>query len=536
MNHDDFNLPNAYIDEGQNELDFTLREYLQIDAPGLTNRTVQYRTRALDVFIPICENAAVFSLDQLAHFEGLRAVRESLTQTIQSSDFAAATWETRISQFVVCCESANMTSGDLKRLRQALNMGLKDARLSRVIEPEVTDEHIQQLAAEMTRWRDCPLEKSGSNGCRETLVGIRGNRDRSVTPIRRDRALAFIAITWATGSRTGDVRRLTRGDIKGSKVRLQVAKGNTVQPEDILELDSYLLHFVKPLLKRLGNKPNEPLFPSESVTGDVRSILLASGWPEHFGRTGLHRLRKVATRWLYEAGESIETTAAVLNNSVPVVERSYSTQTRDARKSRGRERIQSRRDELLAPAPTWRWPSGDEPTPWAMLATSSWITNPTSASELVTRAGENALAQVSESLGLDSERVRELVSDLPDDELRPELSGAWRLRWVEVESDPDSWNSYPAAESSVGDVVILAPGSETVWLNKGQLHHQAMKTAVSQFSGQRENPGSNPGTRTSLESIIPNTAATIRQALQDGDEEVAFALLDLLTALGGQPI
>jgi len=63
-----------------------------------------------------------------------------------------------------------------------------------------------------------------------------------------------------------------------------------------------------------------------------------------------------------------------------------------------------------------------------------------------------------------------------------------------------------------------------------------MKTAVSQFSGQRENPGSNPGTRTSLESIIPNTAATIRQALQDGDEEVAFALLDLLTALGGQPI
>jgi len=496
MNHDDFNLPNAYIDEGQNELDFTLREYLQIDAPGLTNRTVQYRTRALDVFIPICENAAVFSLDQLAHFEGLAAVRESLTQTIQSSTNAASTWETRISQFVVCCESANMTSGDLKRLRQALNMGLKDARLSRVIEPEVTDEHIQQLAAEMTRWRDCPLENSTRPGF-QTLVGIRGNRDRIVTPIRRDRALAFIAITWATGSRTGDVRRLTRGDIKGSKVRLQVAKGNTVQPEDILELDSYLLHFVKPLLKRLGNKPNEPLFPSESVTGDVRSILLASGWPEHFGRTGLHRLRKVATRWLYEAGESIETTAAVLNNSVPVVERSYSTQTRDARKSRGRERIQSRRDELLAPAPTWRWPSGDEPTPWAMLATSSWITNPTSASELVTRAGENALAQVSEDMGLDVERVRELVSNTPDDELRPELSGAWRLRWVEVESDPDSWNSYPAAESSVGDVVILAPGSETVWLNKGQLHHQAMKTAVSQCSDWYEcrdlNPGSSVG-------------------------------------------
>ena len=76
MNHDDFNLPNAYFDEGQNELDFTLREYLQIDAPGLTNRTVQYRTRALDVFIPICENAGVFSLDQLADFEGLAAVRE----------------------------------------------------------------------------------------------------------------------------------------------------------------------------------------------------------------------------------------------------------------------------------------------------------------------------------------------------------------------------------------------------------------------------------------------------------------------------
>ena len=374
-------------------------------------------------------------------------------------------------------------------------MGLKDARLSRVIEPEVTDEHIQQLDAEMIRWRDCSLEKTGSNGCRETLVGILGHRDRSVTPIRRDRALAFVAITWATGSRTGDVRRLTRGDIKGSKVRLQVAKGNTVQPEDILELDSYLLQFVKPLLKRLGNKPNEPLFPSESVTGDVRSILLASGWPEHFGRTGLHRLRKATARILYEAGESIETTAAVLNNSVPVVERSYSIHTRDARKSRGRDKLRARRDELLEEAPVWRWPSSDEPTPWAMLATSSWITNPTSASELVTRAGENALAQVSESLGLDSERVRELVSDLPDDELRPELSGAWRLRWVEVESDPDSWNSYPAAESSVGDVVILQPGSETVWLNKGQLHNQAINATISNYWYECRdlNPGSSVG-------------------------------------------
>ena len=531
MNHDDFNIPNAYFDEGQNELDFTLREYLQIDEPGLTKKTVQGRKRALDLFIPICENAGVFSLDQLAHFEGLRAVRESLTQTIQSSTNAASTWETRISQFVVCCESANMTSGDLKRLRMALNMGLKDARLSRVIEPEVTDEHIQQLDAEMTRWRDCPLENSTRPGF-QTLVGIRGNRDRIVTPIRRDRALAFIAIAWANGSRSGDVKRLTRGDIKGSEVRLRVAKGHTIQPEDIFPLDPYLLQFVKPLLKRLGNKPNEPLFPGSDVMGDVRSILLASGWEEHFGRTGLHRLRKVTARILYEAGQSIETTAAVLNNSVPVVERSYSIHTRDARKSRGREILQSRRDELLAPAPTWRWPSGDEPTPWAMLATSSWITNPTSASELVARAGENALAHVGEQMGLDSERVRELVSDLPDDELRPELSGAWRLRWVEVRH-AESWNSHPAAESSVGDVLILQPGSETIWLNKGQLHHQAINSTLSEWYECRDlNPGSSAG----LESIIPNTAATIRQALQEGDEEVAFALLDLLTALGGQPI
>ena len=171
MNHDDFKLPDAYIDEGKNELDFTLREYLQIDAPGLTKRTVQYRNRALDVFIPICENAGVFSLDQLADFEGRAAVRESLTQTIQSSTYAAATWETRISQFVVCCESAKMASGDLKRMRRALNMGLKDARLSRVIEPEVTDEHIQQLDAEMTRWRDCPLENSSRPGFQTLVVG-----------------------------------------------------------------------------------------------------------------------------------------------------------------------------------------------------------------------------------------------------------------------------------------------------------------------------------------------------------------------------
>ena len=46
----------------------------------------------------------------------------------------------------------------------------------------------------------------------------------------------------------------------------------------------------------------------------------------------------------------------------------------------------------------------------------------------------------------------------------------------------------------------------------------------------------NPGSGAGLEAIVPNTAATIRAALQEGDDEVAYALLDLLSALGGQPI
>ena len=77
------------------------------------------------------------------------------------------------------------------------------------------------------------------------------------------------------------------------------------------------------------------------------------------------------------------------------------------------------------------------------------------------------------------------------------------------------------------------PGSETVWLNKGQLHNQAISTTLSEWYECRDlNPGSSAG----LESIIPNTAATIRAALQEGDDEVAYALLDLLSALGGQPV
>ena len=46
----------------------------------------------------------------------------------------------------------------------------------------------------------------------------------------------------------------------------------------------------------------------------------------------------------------------------------------------------------------------------------------------------------------------------------------------------------------------------------------------------------NPGSSACIESIVPAYAAAMREALDRGDLEAVRRMLDLLAALGGEPV
>ncbi len=499
-------LPIAYLDDGPSPLEEALRAGLRRDAPGFSEKTIRGHRRALDVLLPIVEEAGVFTLEQLNDDDGLLAVRAALARAIRQSELAGTTWEEYISRFLRRCDSADILPAESARLKRTLAQALKQARKPAEIEPEVTDEMLQNLHAEMLVWRDAAIESTGFGQGRKTLVGLVGHRGRAVTPQRRDRANAAIAICWAGTPRTGDVLALKRGDVRGGTVRLQVAKGHILQPVDKFPLGD-LAPFVRPLLARVGNDPDARLFAGgQSVLGDVRAMMISAGWPEHHGRLGLHRLRKCITRVLDRAGHSIEDTAAVLNNTPAVVAKHYAIHDIQDKSDAGRATMRAHLTALVATPPRHRWPEGDEPTPWAMLTGNSWVVNPLDPSELLTRARPGdlkvAVTQTCLDLGLEptAENVAFLLdgmSDLSSDDSPPELSGAWRLRWVEIENEDSTWTTYAAAESSVGDVMVanFHPAQEgeaprPLWLERGTL----WKAHSEKWCERRDlNPGSSVG-------------------------------------------
>jgi len=546
--------PDPYQDDGPSLLEEALRAGLLLDEPEYSVKTFRGHRRALDVLLPIVEEAGVFSLEQLVDADGLLAVRTSVARAIGEMKFgkkqkkwSATTWEARLGQFCKRCAAAGMPQAEADRLHRTFNQALKQAAKPAEMEPELTDEMLQNLHAEMLVWRDAEIERTGSGGCYETLVGLVGHRGRAVTTLRRDRANAVIAITWAGASRTGDVLALKRGDVQGGFVRTQVAKGHIIQPVVKFPLGD-LLPFVRPLLDRVGNDPEAPLFAGDSVLSDVRAMMISAGWPEHHGRLGLHRLRKCLARVLYEHGHPVEDTAAVLTNTTPVVAKAYARHDDQKKRGSGLVTWHEKISNTVAKPPEWRWPDGDEPTDWAMLSGNSMLVNPLSESELVTRGRpgdlERAVTLTLEQLGLEptDENVALVVEKISpgfSDESPPALSGAWRLRWVEVENEDSTWTPYAACESSQGDVLVAhfsldssSGGSRPLWLKPGGLHKAyALSLAA---NGERMNPGSNPGART-IEAIVPPYAAAMREALDRGDLEAVRRMLDLLAALGGEP-
>ena len=537
----------AYLEDGPSPLEEALRAGLRRDEPTYSEKTLRGHRRALSLILPIVEEAGVFTLEQLNDDDGLTAVRSALARAIRQSDLAGSTWEEYISRFVRRCDGADILPAESARLKRTLAQALKQARKPAEIEPEVTDEMLQNLHSVMLEWRDAEIECSGFGQGRKTLVGLVGHRGRAVTPQRRDRALAAIAICWAGTPRTGDVLALKRSDVRGGIVRLQVAKGHTLQPVDKFPLGD-LAPFVRPLLARVGNDPDAPLFAGgQTVLSDVREMMISAGWPEHHGRLGLHRLRKCIARVLDRAGHPMEDTAAVLNNTLAVVAKHYAIHDTQDKSDAGRATMRAHLTALTATPPRYRWPEGDEPTPWAMLTGNSWVCNPLDASELLTRARphdlEVAVTQTCLDLGLEPtpENVACLLDATLDnfltDDSPPELSGAWRLRWVEVENEDLTWTTYAAAESSQNDVMVAnfhpaqdGEAARPLWLERG-----ALWKAHSENPDWCERRDLNPGSSAPLESIVPAYAAAMRDLLDAGDLEAVRRMLDLLAALGGEP-
>ena len=448
----------------ESDLGRALTEGLERDRVGMSHSTFKTHRQAIAAVLPVVEQTGVFTLDQLAETDSLLALRPALTEAMTEGTLAPSTWGTYTERFAKRCATAGMAEADLARLRGTFNQARKDACRPVEPEPEMTLQQLAEIVRVMDAWLESPMTPSG-NGRHDVLLGISGYRGRPVTPLRRDRALAFIALMMSGAPRAGSVLSLRRCDVRGRTVRHLVKKGNIDPLLATFTIHHDLARFVQPLLDRTEGE--DDLFVD--TYGDVRALLLSAGVEPHNGRVGMHRVRKAFNKACYESGLSSDEAAAALNHSPATSERAYATHSRRDKRAKGMRAWHSSLTEYLGTEIEWRFPEDEIVVPWESLL--QWDRH------------ENPL------VGGPGEPPSPASPTVPP----PSLTGLWRFRWVEVK-EPElvesgfhgPWQQYCASESYQGDVVVpyhSLGDNGPLWLERGGHHHLALRDAVESESG-----------------------------------------------------
>ncbi len=433
-----YTLPAAYSDEGFSFLELVLRERVERDSPFWTYSTLKGNRQALNRILPIAEHVGAYTLEQLGQPDLLLEFRTSLSEVIVESGLAPGTWAEYIAKFGARCAAAGMAEDAHKRLCGAMKQARKMAKQPIETEPELTPEHLRSILSVMSAWAEAPtripVRRGGSKEpvCYTLPAGYQG---RPMTGLRRDRVLAFAAFQLSGALRTSSVIELLRKHVRGRTVRFMVVKGRVDPLWDTFDLSPVLEPFAQPLLRRVTDDEAR-LFnrTSSIVQGDLRVLLLEAGIPEHYGRTGLHRVRKALVKSNYDAGLSAAEASAGLTNTPGVAEKSYAVHTRGDQAKRSRQAWLDLISEATTDPPEWRF----EGEGMAWNALPSW-------------------ARVIDPLDLGPG----LLADLPEGTDTSSLHCLWRMRYVQVQEDDDGsdwwedgWRRYACYESVQGDVVI----------------------------------------------------------------------------------
>jgi len=532
-------LPDAYA-ESENALITALLADLDNYEVSWGKRSRMGYSQAIKAVAPILDRVGIDSLEGLRDLEALVDLRKVVTRADAEGKLGApATSERYLTDFAKRCVVLGLSEPDSARLVGLFKQARKDSGRPIVKAPPITVEMLASMLEVMDAWADAPAIPAA--GCPDGVLIIDGDvvtcsaRGWRLTPRRRDRILAFIAMQVCGAMRSGDTLDLRRGDIRGRRIQARKHKGRINPTMFSFELFEPFAGFVDPLIERFADAPDEKRLFDSNVTKGVRALLLAAGWPTHYNRVGLHNVRKTAMQANYEAGVPASEASPMLGNTGSVAETIYADNSKAERESVARANWAAYCEDNLEETPDWDYDDTHPPVPWELLSAGHPWTLHSNPWE-----GERPL-------------------DDPQGEAIPigegqgaPFNGLWRFRQIIIEMPWGEHRDDVAYESNQGDLVVrhypvdgkpavecggrLIPPSRTVWLLKGGL----AKAAPAFWARAELEDGGPAWIRTSIkcswlpiEVIISRYAALVESALDEGRTDEARRLLMLLKSLGG---
>ena len=313
-------VPSEYL-ENSNELCDLFNERIENDSVGLSPYTVKNRKASVKKMRPILDAIGIYKLNQLQELEVLIELRRAVGKALSAGKLGrGGTPDTHISNFITLCGRVGLPNSDVQNLKGILKQSYKDADIEETPKVSWDAEMIGNIIRTSHEWlASKPVKNKGNHWSYIDLPY--GYRNVPLSPTRFARVLAWAALQMTTGARAGAINRIRRRDITKDSVTWKIRKGRRkTQPET-----SFIPESIQPLLKpilKLDLEANDFLFnvPKGDISedcqtkSDLRALLLASGIPQHLGRTGLHGARSAMVEANRKAGNAASVVGPALGH------------------------------------------------------------------------------------------------------------------------------------------------------------------------------------------------------------------------------
>jgi len=510
----DLNVPSKY-QESTNELCDLLLERIEKDSVSISHHTVKNRKASVKKIRPILDSLGIYKIDQLLDLEVQKELRRSIAEALDAGKLGrGGTPDTHLGNFVTLCGRVGLPDSEVKHLKGIFRQSYRDAEIEEIPKLEWTPEMVTEIIKTAHEWLNSDLIKNKGNHWSYSSLP-RGYRNIHLSEKRMARVLAWAGIQIATGARSADINKIRRSDLTEDSVSWKISKGRRKRKPKTATIPPPIQPLLNPILSMnlnerdyLFNVPKGTFSEDSQTKGDLRALILASGIPQHFGRTGLHGARSAMVEACRREGVSPSKVGPALGHrDSRTAEIHYSEAGKKIDGKKAIDTYHKALEDLYAIPPEWKFE--DEEIPWNKISSPMIKQDP-----------------------LDLGPFLSVEHDGPDES---GLKGLWRLRYVLVKEDDDGsdwwfegWRRYGAYESSQGDVLIpwhKELGSmkyKHLWLCKGGMHKlwwACLDLNQSPF--------------TPLEYVLPGVVKDMRQAIAEGDLDCFERLCSLLESLGG---
>ena len=461
-NNTDLTIPSEYL-ESSNELCGLLLERIENDSVSISPHTTKNRKASVKKIRPILDGIGIYKLSQLEDTEVQWMLRNAVAEALDAGDLGrGGTPDTHLTNFVTLCGRVGLSDSEVKHLKGVFRQSYKDAEIEEIPKISWSPEMVVDIIKTAHNWLISKPVKNNRNHI--TYPDLpKGHKNLHLSQIRMVRVLAWAGLQITTGARSGAINRIRRKDITEDSVTWRVRKGIRKTMPQTTTIPESIRPLIKPILNLnldeddfLFNVPKGKFSEDSQTKGDLRSLLLASGIPEHLGRTGLHGARSALVEANRKAGVAPSLVGPALGHrDSRTAEIHYSEAGRKKNAESARDTYHRAIESQFTIHPEWKFE--DEEITWNKVPSMMITQDP-----------------------LDMGPMLSVEHDGPDEK---GLKGLWRLRYVLVKEDDDGsdwwfegWRRYGAYESSQGDVLIpwhkelVSRKFKHLWLSHGGMH------------------------------------------------------------------